>query len=172
MKQTIEDILENMHETHPEALDDPNNKDNDNNNEKVETMLDEVAATYSSFMKMYSSHCTKVRNNSQTANLIKGVKKNETNNDFAKDNDAIRKSDDKRDFKTSSGPSFSKKRSRLPPNQSSRTKATEKPQVPTKLSHKIEEYCETGPFLTHLPEFVHAIKYIISQYKKKLPIFG
>ena len=172
MKQTIEEILENMHETHPEALDDPYNEDNDNNNEKLETMLDEVAATYSSFMKAYSSHCTKVRNTSHTDNLNEGVKKNKTNDDFAKDNDVIKKSDDKRESKTSPGPHSSAKPSQLPTSQSSRPKATEKPQVPTKLSHKIEEYRETGPFLTHLPEFVHAIKYIICQYQKKLPIFG
>ena len=40
------------------------------------------------------------------------------------------------------------------------------------LSNKIDEYCEAGPFLTHLPHFVYGLKYIIRQYQKKLPEFG
>ena len=40
------------------------------------------------------------------------------------------------------------------------------------LSNKMDEYCELGPFLTHLPHFVYAAKYFISQYQKKLPEFG
>ena len=40
------------------------------------------------------------------------------------------------------------------------------------LSRKIYAFCEAGPFLTHLPQFVYLIKYIVSQYQKKLPEFG
>ena len=40
------------------------------------------------------------------------------------------------------------------------------------LSKKIDEYCEAGPFITHLPQFVYGLKYVIRQYQKKLPEFG
>ena len=40
------------------------------------------------------------------------------------------------------------------------------------LSRKIDAYDEAGPFMTHLPHFVYLIKYIVSQYQKKLPEFG
>ena len=40
------------------------------------------------------------------------------------------------------------------------------------LSNKINGYCEAGPFLTHLPQFVYGAKYVISQYQKKLPEMG
>ena len=62
--------------------------------------------------------------------------------------------------------------SQLPRNEYSKTNQTEKPREHSTLSKKIEEYDETGPFLTHLPEFIYLIKYVISQYQKKLPLFG
>ena len=40
------------------------------------------------------------------------------------------------------------------------------------LSANISEYCEDGPFLTHLPEFRNLVKFIIDQYEKKLPAYG
>ena len=40
------------------------------------------------------------------------------------------------------------------------------------LSKKIEDYCEAGPFMTHLPHFVYLIKYVVNQYQKKHPEFG
>ena len=40
------------------------------------------------------------------------------------------------------------------------------------LSNKINEYCEAGPFVTHLPQFVYGLKYVIRQYQMKLPEFG
>ena len=40
------------------------------------------------------------------------------------------------------------------------------------LSNKINDYCEAGPFLTHLPQFVYGLEYIIRQYHKKLPENG
>jgi predicted nuclease with TOPRIM domain len=42
----------------------------------------------------------------------------------------------------------------------------------SKLSVKIAEYCEIGPFLTHRPQFLSAAKYIIGQYQEKLPTVG
>ena len=40
------------------------------------------------------------------------------------------------------------------------------------LSKTINEYCEVGPFVTHLPQLVYGLKYVIRQYQKKLPEFG
>ena len=40
------------------------------------------------------------------------------------------------------------------------------------LSQKISDYCEAGPFMTHLPQFVYSAKYVTRQYQKKLPEFG
>ena len=40
------------------------------------------------------------------------------------------------------------------------------------LLANISEYCEDGPFLTHLPEFRNLVKFVINQFKKKLPGYG
>ena len=66
----------------------------------------------------------------------------------------------------------SSKPSEMPKSQSSRMGTTENTQDHSQLSDKIAEYCETGPFLTHLPQFIFGAKYVISQYQKKIPIFG
>ena len=58
--------------------------------------------------------------------------------------------------------------SESPSNQIHKTDSSVNPA----LSSKIAEYCETGPFLTHLSQFIYAAQYVINQYQKKLPIFG
>merc|ERR1711915_555646 len=41
----------------------------------------------------------------------------------------------------------------------------------THLGEMISEYNEVGPYLTHLPQYVFGVKYLINQYRKKLPEF-
>ena len=54
----------------------------------------------------------------------------------------------------------------------SKTKSKTSNKALSILSNKINEYCEAGPFVTHLPQFVYGLKYVIRQYQMKLPEFG
>ena len=42
----------------------------------------------------------------------------------------------------------------------------------SKLSVRIADYCEIGPFLSHRPQFIATANYVIKQYQQKLPTVG
>ena len=42
----------------------------------------------------------------------------------------------------------------------------------SKLSDRIANYSEVGPFLTHHPQFIVTANYVIKYYQKKLPTIG
>ena len=42
----------------------------------------------------------------------------------------------------------------------------------SKLSARIADYCEIGPFLSHRPQFIATANYVIKQYQQKLPTVG
>jgi hypothetical protein len=77
--------------------------------------------------------------------------------------DIINLSEDKKSYEGTSG---------IPSKSVLKTESKTSNKTFTILSNKIDEYCEAGPFLTHLPQFVYGAKYVISQYQKKLPEFG
>ena len=55
---------------------------------------------------------------------------------------------------------------------SNRKDKTDQSPEHSSLSDKIAKYCETGLFFSNLPEFVYTCKFMVSQYQKKLPLFG
>ena len=42
----------------------------------------------------------------------------------------------------------------------------------SKLSDRIAEYCEIGPFLLHLPQFIATVLFTLKHYQEKLPTIG
>ena len=42
----------------------------------------------------------------------------------------------------------------------------------SKLSDRIAEYCATGPFLLHLPQYIAAMNFTLKHYRENLPTIG
>ena len=40
------------------------------------------------------------------------------------------------------------------------------------LSSMVEKYCQTGAFITHLPQFLSLVNLVVKQYQRKAPKFG
>ena len=66
------------------------------------------------------------------------------------------------------------KNAKIVSNEDKSDKSNSPPMKPacSKLSDRIEEYCENGPFLTHRPQFRVLANYILKQYQKTLPTLG
>ena len=46
------------------------------------------------------------------------------------------------------------------------------PQTGSKLSEKIADYCEKGPFILHQPQFMATCNFVMKHYQDKLPTIG
>ena len=45
-------------------------------------------------------------------------------------------------------------------------------QIDSKLSKKIADYCERGPFILHQPQFVATCNFVMKHYQETLPTIG
>ena len=136
--------------------------------EELEKLRDPKVATETEFGKYVDEI------NSLTEDIIKKVHDNESEIK-KKIEKIIAASEDSRDQKPEASSSINETNSKAPQSarkKSTKTDQTEKPPDHSSLSDKIAEYCETGPFLTNLPEFIYTCKFIVNQYQKKNPIFG
>ena len=155
VKQNIENTIDNICETNSDDLKVPENQ------EKLETLLDELADNHSKFMKAYSSHCTELRNNSQGPTKKKVEMKSQDTSER-----------NANDCSSSSDKVSSTHTSIRTGNPNLRKQKSEDLKSKSNLFNKILNYSENGVYLTHLPQFIETSKYIINQYQKKLPVFG
>ena len=66
------------------------------------------------------------------------------------------------------------KNAKIVSNEDKTDKSNSPPMKPAfvKLSDRIGDYCEIGPFLTHRPQFLVLANYILKQYQQTLPTLG